>query len=247
MERFAEELKARRERKNWSQRDLSRESGDAVSDSYISLIESGKKPTPSRKIVRALAAALGDHSGYLMKLADHDRLPPGAQQTIERTQERVKKMKFERERERELSLTVMLLQGEIHSAIAPSQKTEQYHMASFFEQVFWELFQEGLVELETCQRYTEYVEKFQGRRETWPPDLPLSPFDLVTTLMYKTDPPNYDKAEQILRFIKETYPTLLPGKPGASPSAGEESPRKPEGAPDTPPEEPKPPIDTIGT
>lgn len=248
MDRFSDVLRTLREKCGLSQRQLAEATGHQISNSYISMIETGDKPPPKRKIVKAIAAALGDTSGRLLELADHDKLPPGAQEKMDKADERLSREMFNKEKRDQISWNSTLLAGRVSLAVGASGGSEEAMIADFNMKLFWKLLQYDLVDRETCERFADWVERTRGKYAAdWPKDLPHSPYDLVHTLTFRTDPPDFERAEEILACIEETFASLVPGKKASPSPVKAEPPGKPEGAPGTPPEEPKPPIHPIGS
>ncbi|MCU0722936.1 MAG: hypothetical protein MUC63_04870, partial [Planctomycetes bacterium] len=118
----------------------------------------------------------------------------------------------DQERRSKISLDCMLLAGEVNRAIGASGATEDFQVASFNVPLFWELFHHSVVDAETCTRFSEAVEKYQGTSTPdWPRDLPRSPFDLVHRFAFESNPPDFDAAEKILEYIRKNYRKLVPG------------------------------------
>ncbi len=88
---FPQALKDARTRAMLRQSELARRCG--LTSSYISLLESGKKPPPSEKVVRNLAAALGLNPEPLIELANIGKAPESMKKKVESLEEGLKKQK----------------------------------------------------------------------------------------------------------------------------------------------------------
>jgi len=80
--RFAQFLKDAREKAGMTQAILAEKCG--LTGSYISLLESGKKPAPSDRVVRRLATVLGLRVEVVLQVAQFDRAPEELRRTVER-------------------------------------------------------------------------------------------------------------------------------------------------------------------
>lgn len=72
-EPFSAVLRQARERRGLSQRALAQKAG--VTDSYVSQLESGRRPPPRPRVITALARALGVEGAALQEAADLERMP----------------------------------------------------------------------------------------------------------------------------------------------------------------------------
>jgi transcriptional regulator with XRE-family HTH domain len=79
---FASYLKTAREKAGLTQTTLAERCG--LTGSYISLLESGKKPAPSDRVVRRLASVLDLRSDDALQVAHLDRAPEDLRRAVER-------------------------------------------------------------------------------------------------------------------------------------------------------------------
>lgn len=80
--RFADFLRAAREKAGTTQAALAAACG--LTGSYISLLESGRKPAPSDRVVRRLASALSLDPAEALEVAHLDRAPDDLRRTVDR-------------------------------------------------------------------------------------------------------------------------------------------------------------------
>ncbi|MCU0726455.1 MAG: LexA family transcriptional regulator [Planctomycetes bacterium] len=100
MATFADHLREARRRSGLTQTDLAERAG--LTGSYISLLESGKKPPPSDRVLSRLSRALGVPESDLAEVAHLDRTPEDVRQKI---------LALSRRLERERRLTHRMLAG----------------------------------------------------------------------------------------------------------------------------------------
>ena len=78
---FAGYLKSAREKAGLTQAVLAEKCG--LTGSYISLLESGKKPAPSDQVVRRMASVLDLATGEALQIAHFDRAPADLQRAVD--------------------------------------------------------------------------------------------------------------------------------------------------------------------
>lgn len=79
---FAEILKEAREKAGLNQMELAQRVG--LTGSYISILEAGKKPPPTDKVLKKIAQILGLDTAYLLGVAHLERTPPDIKETVAR-------------------------------------------------------------------------------------------------------------------------------------------------------------------
>lgn len=121
--RFAAYLKEARSRAGLTQAGLAARCG--LTGSYISLLESGRKPSPSDPVVRRLAASLGLDGTEALQVAHLDRAPEDLRRTVERLRRQARRERELRERTAEAlfpfslwSLVPTHLPGRVRTAAA---------------------------------------------------------------------------------------------------------------------------------
>src|SRR5690349_13401530 len=93
---FAEFLRSGRERAGLTQAALAEKCG--LTGSYISLLESGKKPAPSDRVVKRLASVLSLDAGAALEVAHLERAPEDIRRTLERLRKQALREQELRER-----------------------------------------------------------------------------------------------------------------------------------------------------
>lgn len=126
---FAEFLRSARERSGQTQATLAEKC--RLTGSYISLLESGKKPAPSDRVVRRLAAALGLDAEEALQVAHIDRAPDDLRRALDRLRSQAARERDLRERTAEalfpLSIWNLLPSTLPHSkrrAVGPNLDTD---------------------------------------------------------------------------------------------------------------------------
>jgi transcriptional regulator with XRE-family HTH domain len=121
--RFADYLKEARARAGLTQAGLAARC--RLTGSYVSLLESGRKPSPSDPVVRRLAAALGLDEAGALQVAHLDRAPEELRRTVERLRRQARRERELRERTTEAlfpfslwSLVPPHLPGRVRTAAA---------------------------------------------------------------------------------------------------------------------------------
>ncbi len=99
---FAEALKTARLESGLSQAELARQAG--LTGSYISLLESRRRPPPTPRVIRALCRTLGIRARPLLEAAALERSPP----TVRRRLERMNKERGTVQKSRDRLLTTTL-------------------------------------------------------------------------------------------------------------------------------------------
>ncbi len=102
---FAEHLKDARLAAGMSQSTLARRAG--LTGSYISLLESRRRPPPTRRVIRALSRVLGIEASPLLEAAALERSPPTVRKRFE--QMRKERGKVQKTRDRILTTTLFHL------------------------------------------------------------------------------------------------------------------------------------------
>lgn len=154
---FAGYLRTAREAAGLTQASLAETCG--LTGSYISLLESGKKPAPSDKVVRRLAAALHLDSEDALHVAHLDRAPADLQRALERFRREALIERQLRERTAEalfpLSLWGLLpsvLPGKVKAAVGDSLDTPLVEAIDRLQEVA-----RGALDLSTFHRETRRV------------------------------------------------------------------------------------------
>ncbi len=126
---FADLLRVAREKSGQTQATLAEKC--RLTGSYISLLESGKKPAPSDRVVRRLAAALGLDVEEALQVAHLDRAPEDLRRALDRLRSQAAREKDLRERTAEalfpLSIWNLLpstLPRRARNAVGPNLDTD---------------------------------------------------------------------------------------------------------------------------
>ncbi|SRR5258706_2062917 len=93
---FSDFLRVAREKSGLTQATLAEKC--RLTGSYISLLESGKKPAPSDKVVRRLAVALGQDPEEALQVAHLDRAPDDLRKALDRLRSQAARERDLRER-----------------------------------------------------------------------------------------------------------------------------------------------------
>jgi transcriptional regulator with XRE-family HTH domain len=127
--RFADYLKGAREKSGLTQSVLAERCG--LTGSYISLLESGKKPAPSDRVVKRLATVLGLRLDDVLQVAHLDRAPDELRKTVERLRRQAIREREMRERTAEAlfpfsiwNLVPGALTKRARSAVGPNLDTD---------------------------------------------------------------------------------------------------------------------------
>jgi len=129
---FADFLRAGREQAGLTQAALAAKC--RLTGSYISLLESGKKPAPSDRVVKRLAAALSLPPEEALEVAHIDRAPEDLRRALERLRGQAMREQLLRERTAEAVFPFSLwnlvpsgTSGKYRGGIVPTMEAEVIH------------------------------------------------------------------------------------------------------------------------